>query len=124
MILYKDGKVLMGKRKNSHGAGAWSFPGGHLEFMEEIEDCAKREVLEETGVEIKNIERVNYTNDFYKDLDKHYITCFVKADYASGEVQVMEPEKCESWEWFSRTELPSPLFLPIENLLKLDPKLI
>ena len=50
VIIKKDNKILFGKRKGSHGEGSWSFPGGHLEFNENIEDCAVREVLEETGI--------------------------------------------------------------------------
>jgi len=55
VIIVKDNKVLLGKRKNAHGEGDWAFPGGHLEMNETWEDCVKREVMEETGIEIKNI---------------------------------------------------------------------
>jgi len=118
VIVIKNGKVLLGKRKNAHGKGTWCFPGGHLEFNEEIEDCAKREVLEETGIQIKNIKLAAFTNDIFKEEGKHYVTLFVVSEYDCGEVKVMEPEKCEKWDWFEWDNLPSPLFLPVQNLLK------
>jgi len=65
VIIYKDNKILMLKRIGAHGSGTWSFPGGHLEFGEEIEDAVRREVREETGVEIKNIQQVTFTNDIF-----------------------------------------------------------
>ena len=77
VIIIKGNKVLLGKRKNSHGEGSWCFPGGHLEFNESLENCAKREVLEETGVKIKNIRFETITNDIFKDEGKHYITIFM-----------------------------------------------
>lgn len=40
------------------------------------------------------------------------------SQYKSGEVKIMEKEKCEKWKWFSWEDMPAPLFLPIENLLK------
>lgn len=47
VIVKRDNKVLLGKRIGSHGANTWAFPGGHLEFSEEFEDTATREVDEE-----------------------------------------------------------------------------
>jgi len=118
VFVIKDNKILFGKRKNSHGNGDWNLPGGHLEYNEQIEECAKREVLEETGINIKNIKLVTFTNDIFKEEKKHYVTLFVIADYDSGEAILLEPEKCEKWEWVEWNNLPQPLFLPIQNLLK------
>jgi len=120
VIVRKENKVLLGYRKSSHGTNTWSFPGGHLEFGEEIEDCARREVKEEVGVNIKNLRRGPFTNDIFKKEGKHYITLYIISDYESGEVNVMEPDKCERWEWFKWGELPHPLFLPVKNLKKMD----
>lgn len=119
VIIKKDGKVLMGKRKNSHGEGTWNFPGGHLEYGESWEECARRETREETGIEIKNIIFATATNDIFEKEQKHYITIYMVAEYESGDVQLMEPEKCSEWQWFFWNELPQPIFLPTENLLKM-----
>jgi len=118
VIIIKDNRVLLGKRKNSHGAGTWAFPGGHLEFNEFIEACAVREVFEETGLKIKNLRFGPYTNDIFTADNKHYVTLFVIADYDSGTPEVKEPHKCEKWEWSQWPPTLQPTFLPIKNLLK------
>lgn len=116
VIVHKDDKVLLGLRLGKHGQNTWSFPGGHLEFQETINQCATREVDEETGLKIKNLKQVAITNDIFPQ--KHYITIFVEADYESGEITNKEPDKCKEWKWFKWNELPTPLFLPIQNLIK------
>jgi 8-oxo-dGTP diphosphatase len=118
VIVIKNNKVLLGKRKNAHGAGTWAFPGGHLEFNESIEACAKREVFEETGIHIKNIRTGTFTNDIFREDQKHYVTLFVISEYNKGALELKEPEKCEKWDWFFWNELPEPKFLPLKNLLK------
>ena len=52
VMILKGGKVLLGKRKGSHGQGEYAFPGGHMEYLVGIEETARREVLEECGIEI------------------------------------------------------------------------
>ena len=117
-IVKHQGKVLLGKRRGSHGEGTWALPGGHLEFGEEIEVCARREIEEETGLTVKNLRVGPITNDIFTTEARHYVTIFVICEYADGELTVLEPEKCEAWQWFRWTALPRPLFLPLQNLLK------
>ena len=118
VIVCRDGKVLVGKRKSSHGAGSWAFPGGHLEFGESIFDCAIREVKEETGLTVTNLVNGPYTNDIFLKEAKHYVTIFVLADCEEGEARILEPEKCEEWGWFPWNALPLPRFLSLQNLLE------
>jgi 8-oxo-dGTP diphosphatase len=118
VIVVRQGQVLLGKRINSHGTGAWQFPGGHLEYGESIEACARRELMEETGLSIEALRQGPFTNDFFEDEEKHYVTLFVIADRTTGEPVAKEPDKCEQWDWFPWDRLPRPRFLPIVNLLK------
>ncbi len=119
VFVIRDGKILFGKRKGAHGTGTWAPPGGKLDPGETVEDCAVREVLEETGLNVANPRKaLVYTDDHFKDQGKQFITVYVLADYVSGEAQIIEPDKAEQWEWFGWDDLPQPLFLTIEHLLE------
>lgn len=125
VIVQRGDRVLLGKRRStSHGDGVWQFPGGHLEWGETPEQCALREVREETGLAVRIVGRGPYTNDYFAagiaDADKHYVTLFVLAESEQGEPQRLEPDKCEAWAWFAWDALPAPLFLPIVHLLEGD----
>ena len=109
IMILKDGKVLFGQRKGSHGAGQHAFPGGHLEYMESFMNCAERELAEECGTEIKNI-RFQFLANVTKYAPKHYVHIGLLAEWKSGEPKVMEPEKLESWDWYDLAELPDPMF--------------
>ncbi|ETV96651.1 hypothetical protein, variant 1 [Aphanomyces invadans] len=114
--------VLIGVRKASHGAGKVQLPGGHLEFGESWEECAIREVKEETALDIVDVTFAHLTNDYMPDDDKHYITIFMQATVQGNQVpQCMEPDKCEGWEWLPYETLKSPayqarLFMPLHHL--------
>lgn len=109
IMIFKDGKILLGKRKGSHGSGEYAFPGGYLEHMESFEDCAIRETREEAGIEIQNI-RFLFLANVTKYAPKHFTHIGLIADLKSGEAQVMEPEKLESWDWYDVDNLPTPMF--------------
>ena len=118
VMVAKGRNVLLGKRKKAHGAGTWAFPGGHLEFRESIEECARREVFEECGLDIANLRPLAFTNDIFEQADRHYVTLFMRADHRKGCPVVKEPDKCEQWLWSPWPPTVTPLFLPILNLLK------
>lgn len=109
VMVFKENRVLLGKRKGSHGEGEYAWPGGHLEYMESIIEAAEREVREEAGIEIQNIRLLRVLN--FKDYaPKHYLDIGLIADWKSGEPKVLEPNKCESWGWYDIDNLPKPLF--------------
>ncbi len=117
-VIFREGRILLGERIGSHGANTWATPGGHLELGESIEECAQRETLEETGLEVGAFRKLGFTNDIFEKEGKHYVTLYAVATSTSGEPQVMEPHQCKQWQWFDLDELPEPLFLPLVNLLK------
>lgn len=118
VIIERDGQVLLLKRKGVHGAGSWSTPGGHLEYWESPEECAIREVKEETGVNISVVRFKAITNDLFKASEKHYITIWMEGRLLSGEPFVNAPHEASDIEWFAWDALPKPLFLSFQNLIE------
>ena len=116
VLIFRDGKILLGKRKNKHGAGEYAPPGGKLDHGESFEECARREVREETGMEITNVRFLSLMNQ-RQYLPQHYVNLGLVADWESGEPQNLEPEKLESWGWFELDDLPEPVFATLPSYL-------
>lgn len=117
VMIVKNGQVLLSQRQGKHGFGTWAFPGGHLEPGESVVDCAQREVREETGLEIRNVQPATFIEKTFPESGKHYLTLYVRAEWAAGEPQVMEPEKSGPWDWYDWERLPKPLFFPIQEII-------
>lgn len=133
-------KFLIGKRKGSLGAGTYALPGGHLEFSEDLETCASREVLEETGLIVTDVRFLTAVNTYMPEDNKHYITVFMVCvrEGEGREPLNLEPEKCEGWEWVSWEDLlrwagengggagdgERTLFTPLLSLLRQRPGVI
>eukprot|EP00980_Cylindrotheca_fusiformis_P022848 scaffold9846_cov122-Cylindrotheca_fusiformis.AAC.1 len=122
-------RVICGIRKGSHGAGSLALPGGHLEMYETWEDCAKREVHEETGLALVGVKFGHVTNDPMPSESKHYVTIFMLATWSDGQTRpkTMEPNKCEGWASYSWEELEDlqaqgKLFGPLDRLVQEKPK--
>ena len=113
VIIWKDGyqHVLMGQRIGKHAAGTYSFPGGHIEYGETLEQAARREILEETGLEVQEIvpyQPFPFKTSVFPEIGRQYVTLFMETRWQAGEPQLLEPDKCTGWHWFPSHLLPRP----------------
>lgn len=118
-------EVLLGKRKNSHGAGEWSFPGGKIEPGEHPQIAAIREVYEETGCVVNDMLTLPFWSyETFPEIPFHFVTLYFKTTLQDGEEPLnIEPDKCEGWHWCSWSDLPSPLFAGVHSLAEECPRL-
>jgi molecular chaperone GrpE (heat shock protein) len=91
-IIYNDkGEILL--IKNPKFGDFWTIPGGHIELDEPAEEALRREIMEETGLELKNIEAIGFTegiNPKFFHKPKHFIYLNYLAELAGGEIKKTE----------------------------------
>ncbi|MGD9684062.1 MAG: NUDIX hydrolase [Candidatus Obscuribacterales bacterium] len=116
VLVVRSNRLLLGKRRGAHMPGLYAAPGGHLEFGESFAQCAAREVLEETGLAVDEIEFLTVGNYLFGD--RHYVDVDMIARSHEGEPRVMEPDKVESWDWYGMDDLPSPLFIVTRRMIE------
>jgi len=124
IMVVRAGKVLLGKRNESpetadselHGEGTWTMPSGKLEYGETFESGAKRELMEETGIELREFRVLCVNND--KNEHAHFVTLGFLAKKYFGEAQVKEPEEITEWRWFDLNKIPNNLYIPTAKILE------
>lgn len=114
LIVNDQKEVLLLKRgpKAKNDQGKWERPGGTVEFGEKIEDMIKREIREETGLEIEIIKMLGYTDHFIETKNSHWVSFGFLAKIIKGEPKVMEPGKHEDIAWFPLDNLPENIAQP------------
>ena|SRR5690348_9089562 len=91
VAVWRDGAVLLVKRGRPPLAGYWSFPGGGVELGERLEEAARREVLEEAGIEIAIVRQIDRAEIIVRDADgrveRHYVLIVFAGRPVSGDVR-------------------------------------
>ena len=115
VVFMRDGKVFLAKRQGSHGEDTWASAGGHLEMGESLEECARREAMEELGVTVGSLRFLCVSN--IVAYGKHYVDIEFLGDIGEQEPRLAEPDAFSHANWFPLDDLPSPLFHAVEYAL-------
>ncbi|MBW8349599.1 NUDIX hydrolase [Bacillus sp. IITD106] len=110
IVINDENKVLLQQR--SYPYGVWGLPGGLMELTESTEDCARREVLEETGLIIGKLELVSVSSgpqNFVRaeNGDEFYVVTivYVTKDISGGSLRV-DGDESLNLEYFDLSNLP------------------
>lgn len=109
LILEKDGKFLIARRCNTgYQDGMYQVPAGHVEAGELPSEALMREAEEEIGINLSpnDVELVHVSYRPKHDQTDNRIDFFFRANTWSGNIQIMEPEKCDELKWVTFDELP------------------
>jgi len=106
-ITIHEGRVLLVKRGAEPSRGLWAIPGGTLELGETLQECAAREILEETGITIK-VGACIYVFDYFERDDGgkikfHFVIVDFAGEYISGEPK--GEDDAEDARWLTPEEL-------------------
>ena len=108
VVVLKEEDVLLIRRGRPPRLGEWSLPGGAQSVGETVQETARREVLEETGVHIQNPEFLEVVDSIIKDDDGrvkfHYTLIDYWANWASGTPQSADDAQHAEWVHFHKLE--------------------
>ena len=109
----EKGNLLLHQRSNNcrDEVGNWDVGGGSIEFGENFEEAARREIKEEYCADVTNLKFVGVNNVLRKngDQDTHWVTMVFVAQVDPKQVKIGEPDKMDDLGWFSLDNLPTPL---------------
>lgn len=100
-IIEKDGKILIARRRHPLMGYHWEFPGGKLEEGESLEDCLKREIMEELGIMI-TVGRLVSSRKHVLNCQSAIVLYAYHAEYISGEIVLTDHDAIA---WVTREEL-------------------
>ena len=114
-LVVKNERLLLVHHREEGKYNFWVPPGGSLKGSESIFDCARRETLEETGLNVE-LDSILYIQEFWEP-DYHFVKFFILASSAGGELTLANRDANESFlvdaRWFSRDELQSLNVFPL-----------
>ena len=109
VVFVRHGRVFLARRRGELGGGSWGSAGGHLEFGETLEECARREAREEFGLEVGDLRYLCASN--IVAYGRHYVDFEFLGEIGEQEPELLEPGAFDGSGWFPLRDLPEPLFV-------------
>ncbi len=119
-IVICQNKVLFGQRRLQSEYFEWQLPGGWIHTGESPDKAARREVEEETGLQLGKLHLVAVTNNLFSAQNHSISLCFEAKCLDPKLLSTMEPGKCLGWYWKTWEEVNENLFLPLRKLKETD----
>jgi 8-oxo-dGTP diphosphatase len=107
-ILQKDSQILMVRRKKDPFKGMLALPGGFVNEGETVEDAMKREVFEETSLEVEPTDILGVYSDPHRDPRTHTITVVFVAIIVGGKDEARDD--AASLEWAELADIKEAAF--------------
>ena len=120
ILVFNQGKLLLGKRIRKNKFEGWQCPGGYLVKGETPVDAGRRLCSQKAGLEISDIRQGPYTNNLFTTRPpiQHSVTLYLIAQEYSIVNRALFEEKNTCWSWYKIEELPELLFLPLNLLIE------
>ena len=112
LLINDKEEVLLLKRSQQarNYRGHWEAPGGSVDFNETLEQAAKREVMEEIGIEVDIVRQLPAADEIIPEEKQHWVSIpFLVKSRSKQEPKILEPEKADDMQWFSLDNLPTPM---------------
>lgn len=117
-IVNEKNELLLQLRNKAPEKEYWSIPGGRVELFETFEQAVKREVKEETGVDVEVVRLLGICDHIIENEERHWVSPSYLCKIVKGEPQIMEPTKHLDMKWFSLENLPEKITITTQDAIQ------